>query len=110
MKHIEIPETYKNVLERNDFECSRAVSNAAFLLSGHLEDKDASYLDSDEWKHMEEKIDDVFCERELTYQAIIYMLNGEDDFPDRYHMDIKHENLYITEEDNPDALASGQRK
>lgn len=106
MNHIEIPEEYKYILDRYGFECLRAVGNASFMLYKHINDKDASYLESDEWKKLVDKTENAYDENELTIQAVIYKLTGGYDIPKWFRIGRENEDLYYIDnsEDNEEVL------
>lgn len=71
-------------MERVNFERTNTVDNAAFMLGHHLEDKDASYLDSDEWKKLADKAFDSVEQYNLTMMGIVMAMFEDEDYPEHF--------------------------
>lgn len=54
-KKIDVPDNMKYVLDRANFELSRASHNVVFLLSIHERDKDDSYLESETFRRVADR-------------------------------------------------------
>lgn len=77
---IEIPEGFKYVLDRGEFEYRRAISNAAFMLDKNLDNID--YLETDLHKRLQNRAEETFLQRELYMLGVLSnILNTNNDIP-----------------------------
>ena len=84
MLEIRVPEEYRYVLDRGDFEYIRSTQNLAFMLDKHLGDDNADFLTNDLYKRLRERVNEAYVQKLSYTNAIAYKLLVEDrqlDFP-----------------------------
>ena len=59
---MEIPEEYKYILDRGQFELSRREDNIVFLINLHANDKDASFLKDELFLKNEKKAEEAMAQ------------------------------------------------
>lgn len=53
---IEVPIQMKYLLDRSSFEKNRAISNMTFVLGQHIQDKNDSFLSSELYQKLEDRL------------------------------------------------------
>jgi len=85
---IDVPESYKYVLDRGFFEFTKACSNVSFFLSKHLDSADA--LDSDIFRRLMDRAVDACVQNNIFQLGVAVNLftenldSGELRVPEKY--------------------------
>ncbi len=88
-KKIDIEGGYKYVIDRAAFEAVRSLSNAAFMINRHINDPDASYLESGLHNRLTERAVNTLLNKDMTLAGAACAVigpgrDGEYHLPKRY--------------------------
>ena len=75
---VQVPENMKYVLDRGNYEYSMAINNIAFLISQHIEDENADFLDTALFDKMQDKLLTKAIQRWMYNTGVLINLLGED--------------------------------
>lgn len=78
MVEILVPEQYRYVLDRGDFELIRSTQNLAFMISQHLADDNIDFLSSDLFNRLRKRAEETYMQRMEYVVSIAYKLLTED--------------------------------
>ncbi len=69
---ISVPDNYKYVLDRGQFEYTRSLNNVVFMLNEHIKDNDDAYLDSDLHKTLQKRVETTLIQKEDYMIGVLY--------------------------------------
>ena len=88
-----IPSDYTYCLDRANYEYVMAISQMSFILTHHAEDDDASFLRSDIFKRLHQKIIVASAQKWCAEAAVLKEVLGE--VPKSYHIDLTNSTVQV---------------
>ena len=83
-RSIQVPEIFKYVLDRGDFEYGRSMTNLSFMIDKHINDSDASFMDDPIYERLKDRALKMHIQRDEYLRGVIYNLFEDGKEPREY--------------------------
>ncbi len=93
MQKINIEDNFKYLMDRGEFEYTKAIQNVAFMADKHIKDVNDSYLKSDLHLRLTERAEETRLHHQLYARGTVAHIFEGRNIPDKYRFNEKNKIL-----------------